>query len=77
MDDLIVGVVRALEETGVLDNTWIFYTSDHGQNLGHYRRAQGATLPFYCSTLALTAIGCHSAGIYMIILLPLLSFLSK
>lgn len=28
VDDLIVGVVEALEETGVLDNTWIFYTSE-------------------------------------------------
>lgn len=37
VDDLIVDVIRALKDTGVLDNTWIFYTSDHGQNLGHYR----------------------------------------
>ena len=37
VDDLIVGVVGALEDRGILNNTWIFYTSDHGQNLGHYR----------------------------------------
>ena len=35
VDDLIEGVVGALDDTGVLDNTWIFFTSDHGQNLGH------------------------------------------
>ena len=29
------------------------------------------------STLSLTAIGCHSLGIYTVVLLPLLSFLSK
>ena len=37
VDDMVEGVVAALEETGQLNNTWIFYTSDHGQNLGHYR----------------------------------------
>ena len=37
VDDLIEGVVEALDSTGVLDNTWIFFTSDHGQNLGHYK----------------------------------------
>ena len=37
VDDLIVGVVNALQETGVYNNTIIFFTSDHGQNLGHYR----------------------------------------
>jgi N-acetylglucosamine-6-sulfatase len=37
VDDLIEGVVAALDDTGVLENTWIFFTSDHGQNLGHYK----------------------------------------
>lgn len=37
VDDMISAVVGALEETGVLNNTWVLFTSDHGQNLGHYR----------------------------------------
>jgi len=37
IDDAIGEVVKALEERGMLDNTWIIYTSDHGEMLGdHY-----------------------------------------
>lgn len=37
VDDTYAAIVTALEETGVLDNTYIFVTSDHGYNLGHHR----------------------------------------
>ena len=30
-------VMKALEEKGLMDNTWIIYTSDHGEMLGDHR----------------------------------------
>jgi len=30
-------VIKALEDKGVMDNTWIIYTSDHGEMLGDHR----------------------------------------
>ena len=30
-------VIKALEEKGMMDNTWIIYTSDHGELLGDHR----------------------------------------
>jgi N-acetylglucosamine-6-sulfatase len=30
VDDIVRDVVALLESTGQMDNTWIFYTSDHG-----------------------------------------------
>jgi len=30
-------VIKALEERGLMDNTWIIYTSDHGELLGDHR----------------------------------------
>jgi arylsulfatase len=37
IDDGIGLILKALEERGMLDNTWIIYTSDHGEMLGdHY-----------------------------------------
>ena len=40
VDDLIGGVVQALTEKGLMDNTWIVYTSDHGEMLGDHRLCQ-------------------------------------
>jgi len=37
VDDAVVGVINALTEEGVLDNTFMFFTSDHGYNLGQHR----------------------------------------
>ena len=31
VDDLIAGVIGACEKLGVADNTYFFYSSDHGQ----------------------------------------------
>ena len=36
IDDAIGQVIRALEESGLIDNTWIIYTSDHGEMLGDH-----------------------------------------
>lgn len=37
IDHGIGRVLQALEERGLLDNTWIVYTSDHGEMLGDHR----------------------------------------
>jgi choline-sulfatase len=37
IDDYIGRITRALEEKGMLDNTWIIYSSDHGELLGDHR----------------------------------------
>ena len=40
-DDYAAGlVVQALKEKGLMDNTWIAYTSDHGEMLGDHRLCQ-------------------------------------
>jgi len=37
LDDLVEGVVEQLRDSGVLDNTYIFFTSDNGWHLGEHR----------------------------------------
>ena len=37
IDQAVGDMVEALERTGVLDNTWIIYTSDHGEMGGNHR----------------------------------------
>eukprot|EP01112_Ceratiomyxa_fruticulosa_P009295 TRINITY_DN2422_c0_g1_i12.p2 TRINITY_DN2422_c0_g1~~TRINITY_DN2422_c0_g1_i12.p2 ORF type:complete len:291 (-),score=60.14 TRINITY_DN2422_c0_g1_i12:63-935(-) len=37
VDELVRDLVKNLDEAGVLDNTYIFYTSDHGFSLGQHR----------------------------------------
>lgn len=40
-DDEIIGqVIQSLIEQGLMDNTWIIYTSDHGEMLGDHRLVQ-------------------------------------
>lgn len=40
-DDRAIGIVlQSLEENGLVDDTWIFYTSDHGEMLGDHRFCQ-------------------------------------
>ena len=36
MDQQIGRILKALEETGQADNTWIFFTADHGLACGHH-----------------------------------------
>lgn len=40
IDERIGDITRALEEKGMLDNTWIIYSTDHGENLGDHRLNQ-------------------------------------
>ena len=37
VDDMVAAQIRTLEETGQLDNTFIFFTSDNGYHLGQHR----------------------------------------
>ena len=39
-DDVIGSFVKVLREKGLMDNTWIIYTSDHGEMLGDHRLVQ-------------------------------------
>jgi len=40
-DDEIIGqVIQSLIDQGLMDNTWIIYTSDHGEMLGDHRLVQ-------------------------------------
>ena len=41
VDDLIETLVRELRQTGVLDHTYIVFTSDNGFHLGQHRMQQG------------------------------------
>ncbi|XP_064385928.1 N-acetylglucosamine-6-sulfatase-like [Halichondria panicea] len=38
VDDLVKEVVSTLESEGILDNTFIFYNSDHGYHLGQFNQ---------------------------------------
>ena len=41
VDDLVETVVKKLEDAGVMDNTYIFYTSDNGYHIGNHRLQAG------------------------------------
>ena len=41
MDELVEGVVDRLEKAGALNDTYIFYTSDHGFHIGQHRLQPG------------------------------------
>ena len=46
IDDLVAGIVETLEEVGVLDNTYILFSSDHGYHLGQFRIPIEKMLPY-------------------------------
>merc|ERR1712118_144835 len=46
IDDLVAGIVQTLEEVGVLDNTYILFSSDHGYHLGQFRIPIEKMLPY-------------------------------
>ncbi|KAL4443500.1 hypothetical protein ABPG75_011237 [Micractinium tetrahymenae] len=46
VDDMVERVVQALNATGQLDNTYIFYSSDNGVKLGHRRMLNGKQGPY-------------------------------
>ena len=37
IDDGIDRILQAMERRGLLDNTWVIYTSDHGEMMGEHR----------------------------------------
>ncbi|HEX9940761.1 MAG TPA: sulfatase [Thermoanaerobaculia bacterium] len=46
VDEMVVGLVRALQETGQLANTYLFFTSDNGFHLGQHRLPPGKYTPY-------------------------------
>jgi arylsulfatase len=54
IDHAIGLILKALEEKGMLDNTWIIYTSDHGEMLGDHFMSH--KIVFYESALKIPCI---------------------
>jgi len=54
IDEQIGRIIRALEEKGLLDNTWIVYSSDHGEMLGDHRLSHKVV--FYDGALRIPCI---------------------
>lgn len=46
VDDLVDAVIDTLDQTGVLDQTFVFYTADHGYHLGQWRIPDEKVLPY-------------------------------
>jgi N-acetylglucosamine-6-sulfatase len=50
LDDLVEGVVNKLDSAGVLNNTYVFFTSDNGFEMGEHRIFDGKREPYEEST---------------------------
>ena len=46
VEDLLRQTIATLQETGELDNTYIFFTSDNGYHLGNHRLGRGKRAPY-------------------------------
>ncbi|RWA14850.1 hypothetical protein EKO27_g255 [Xylaria grammica] len=46
VDDIVGDVIAKLEERGILDNTYVIYTSDNGWHIGNHRVSAGKSLHY-------------------------------
>lgn len=46
VDDIVKEVIKLLTKYNVLDNTYVFFTSDHGHHLGEFRLTEGKEHPY-------------------------------
>ena len=46
LDELVANLLTALEKAGVLHNTYLVFTSDHGYHLGEHRIPEGKGTPY-------------------------------
>jgi arylsulfatase A-like enzyme len=46
VDEIVAGVVHRLDAYGILDNTYIIYTTDNGYHIGHHRLHPGKECGF-------------------------------
>lgn len=46
IDDMVAQIVQVLTQTGQLDNTYIFFSSDNGYHMGQHRMMPGKYLPY-------------------------------
>ena len=50
MDEGVGRIVAALRRSGLLDNTYVIFTSDNGYMQGEHRVPEGKMLPYAAST---------------------------
>ena len=46
VDEIVDNIIKRLEEAGVLDNTYIFYSTDNGYHIGQHRLQPGKQCAF-------------------------------
>ena len=46
VDDMVAGIVESLHQSGQLDNTYIFFTSDNGFHMGQHRMPSAKYTPY-------------------------------
>lgn len=46
VDELVEGIFQRLESYGILDNTYVLYSSDNGYHIGHHRMQPGKECGF-------------------------------
>ncbi len=61
IDEYIGGIIRVLEKRDMLDNTWIIYSSDHGEMLGDHRLVH--KMAFYQSAVHIPCLVRPAGGI--------------
>ena len=46
VDELVAQVIQTLDDQGVLDNTYVVFTSDNGYHMGQHRFVAGKGTPY-------------------------------